>query len=79
MNLFVGWNQVPYNGATRVVDQALGNCLQSVSAVFLLNPATQSYSWWFKGASVGVNTLTSLSPGQILWVLATASCAWQQT
>lgn len=48
-----------------------------VGDVFSWQPAVQGYSWWFKGAPTGVNTLASLSAGSAAWIQATAACVWR--
>lgn len=78
VSLFVGWNNVQYNGAPRPVGEALGDCLASVNAVFQWSATEQGWRWWLKGAAEGVNTITNLSHGAVIWVLTTSACRWTQ-
>ena len=76
--LVQGLNVIQYRGAMLPAEQALSNCLSAVDGVFLWNTAAQAWSWWLKGAPAGVNTLLSLNPGAIVWVIASAVCNWAQ-
>lgn len=73
-----GLNVVQYRSAYALpVEQALGNCLGAVDAVFIWDATAQAWNWWIKVApQSGVNTLTTLNPGAILWVIASAACNW---
>lgn len=74
--LVQGLNAVQYRGAALPVAQALGNCLTAVDAVFVWNAAAQAWGWWFQGAPLDVNTIATLAPGAILWLVASSACNW---
>jgi len=75
-SLAQGWTQTCYVGAAASVDQALGSLGSKVQAVYRLG-AAQTFDRWFPGRP-DVSTITSVTPYDQLFVLASEAVTWSQ-
>lgn len=66
--LMRGWNNISYLGAAAPPAQALAPLTGEYTAVYRWDPATQSYQLYAPGVPGFVNTLTTLNPGDAIWL-----------
>jgi hypothetical protein len=71
-----GWTQTCYVGASAPVDQALGSVAGQVLAAYRLG-AAHTFDRWFPGRPE-LSTITTLSPYDQLFVLASEAATWGQ-
>ncbi|MFN0146821.1 MAG: hypothetical protein ACKVT1_09935 [Dehalococcoidia bacterium] len=63
-----GWNNVAYLGAAKPPSEALSSINGQYSAVYKWNAADQKYELYAPGLPSYANTLTSIKPGDAIWV-----------
>jgi hypothetical protein len=78
VRLYPGWNNVRYEGITLPTEQALGNAAASVSVVWQLDAASQSWLLWSQSLPTSLLTLPTLGPGGIYFVLSSDDRMWTQ-
>ena len=71
--LLRGWNNIAYFGASAPPAQALAPLTGEYTAVYRWDPATQSYQLYAPGVPGFVNTLSTINPGDAIWVHYTGS------
>ena len=80
VSLRPGWNNVTWAGPPTTVTVAIAPLAGRVDRVFAWDPETQRFSSFIVGAPAVVNSLTTLQPGQVLWVfvLGSTEIVWEQ-
>ena len=63
-----GWNNISYLGDAKAPAEALSPISGEYSSVYRWDPATQTYLLYAPGAPAFANTLTTVSPGDAIWV-----------
>lgn len=71
--LLRGWNNIAYFGQAASPAQALAPLTGEYTAVYRWDPATQAYQLYAPGVPGFVNTLTTINPGDAIWVHYTGS------
>ncbi len=66
--LLRGWNNISYFGASAPPAQALAALTGEYTAVYRWDPAAQAYQLYAPGVPGFVNTLTTINPGDAIWV-----------
>lgn len=66
--LLRGWNNIAYFGESAPPAQALAPLTGEYTAVYRWDPATQSYQLYAPGVPGFVNTLSTINPGDAIWV-----------
>ncbi len=74
--LLVGWNLITWTGDETPVAAALA-ALPAVGAVFAWDTAAGGYLTYRRGVPAALNRLTTLRPGDGLWVLARQPMIWR--
>jgi len=75
--LLADWDHICYQGPAQPVEQALGDAVDDVLAVYRLN-AGQAFDRWFPGRP-DVSSISTVAPFEPLFALATEDAAWPQT
>ena len=70
--LLRGWNNVSYLGDAKPPSEALASINGQYSSVYRWNPVDQTYLLYAPGVPGFANTLTSLNPGDAIWLNYTA-------
>ena len=80
VSLRPGWNNVTWAGPPTIVTEAIAPLAGRIDRVFAWDPETQRFSSFIVGAPAVVNSLTTLQPGQVLWVfvLGSTEVVWEQ-
>lgn len=73
--LVVGWNNVAYLGASAAPSEALASMAGKYSSVYRWDAAAKKYDVFAPEAPGIVNTLSTLSTGDSVWIYVTASSA----
>lgn len=68
VQLLSGWNNVSYLGSSATPSEALSGISGQYSAVYRWDSAAQSYQLFAPGVPGFVNTLTTVNPGDAIWV-----------
>jgi hypothetical protein len=76
VSLAQGWKHTCYVGEAKPIDQALGAAANKVLAVYRLKDG-QTFEGWFPGRPTA-STITTLSPWDELFVLASEAATWNQ-
>src|SRR5690348_15571753 len=63
-----GWNNISYLGDAKAPADALSPVSGEYSSVYRWDPATQTYLLYAPGAPAFANTLSTISPGDAIWV-----------
>ena len=71
-SLMRGWNNVSYLGSAKPPSEALVSISGQYSSVYRWDPVTQGYQLYAPGIPGFANTLTSLNPGDAIWLNYTA-------
>lgn len=66
--LLRGWNNVSYLGSAAPPSEALSGISGQYSAVYKWDPVAQDYQLYAPGVPGFVNTLTTVNPGDAIWV-----------
>jgi len=75
-HLGAGWNSRCYAGEPKPVEEALAEIIDSVVAVYRLNP-DQTFARWFPGRP-DLSTISELNPYDQLFILTSGSAGWVQ-
>jgi uncharacterized protein YycO len=75
-HLGAGWNTRCYAGEPKPVEEALAEIIDSVVAIYRLNP-DQTFARWFPGKP-DLSTIAELKPYDQLFILTSASADWVQ-
>jgi hypothetical protein len=73
--LTAGWNNIAYTGGAAAPGQALKSLEGKYSVVYRWDGVAKKYEIYAPGAPEIVNTLTTVNPGDALWVHVTAASA----
>lgn len=76
VSLAQGWKHTCYVGEVKPIDQALGTATDKALAVYRLE-GSQIFDRWFPGRP-DVSTITTLSPYEQLFVLASETITWNE-
>ncbi|MCY3887410.1 MAG: hypothetical protein OXG19_06860 [Chloroflexi bacterium] len=78
VQLFAGWNHVPYMGLTLPLPDALNDARPHVTTVWQYDAAIQKWHHWREGLPPQVASLAQLERGGVYFVFATQGALWTQ-
>ena len=76
--LFAGWNNVAYQGIPLPLPDALNNVRGTVPTVWKLDAPSQQWQVWSANIPASLSSLSSVSPGDVLFVHAASAITWMQ-